>query len=974
MIMIAHRSRPSTPGGGGGGGGGSSSASSASSTTTANGNGGSAVVVGPAAGGAASAAATGNAGQGGGRLAVIGVTRNVKLRRRGNASFGFSLRGGREHSAGFFVSDVVLGGEAHRAGLRVGDQILRVNGYPVEDAVHQEVALLAKNQQVLVLKIRSVGMIPVKDNPNDPVTWHMVQQQQKQLQYGDAVTNEVRIRVMVGEKGSLGCGVCRGLVPGLTVQNTREGGPARAAGLKAGDVIVWCNGQHLTDLPFERAIEVMRCAAVLDLVVNRPIVNHVYDCPESLWQRGSSGYDSESSSTGTPSPHNTASSPQHRTLDPRLIHNCNSRNGRHCYQPPNGTNSADWGHVEQEWTRKPNNTTIIRINQSHHGTPQHHHQFHQSQQQQQQQQQHHRPGTYGSQTMRRPPPPRPPVRASYEEGDEPIYDPVAPKDFECHDFDANPRDELDRRAEYRREHGIIDHQQSVVNSDVVFVKENGHQVLDGGSVVLNGGSSRPVQSIQSPLQPQQQDQKSITTVEVHQPSPPPAPSMPQPVPYKWPAETKPMNAMGMQMGSTMSMGSTGSTETESSLESSCGGKDCAASTTSSLSTSSSGEPATCNGASTVLSSFTSSMHKSSEINRHGTIKAAPVKVPTPPVAPPVPIDLSTAITQELQRRAKQRSMSNASNGQHQEQGDKNSAENRKQTQNPEALKAQEQKVTHDKLMEEFKRAHQRMFSNAQQRNPEQNSNSEQNHDQEKRPNFVKSTNKPIIAPKPTTNHHQSSSINQINNNNNNNNKHNNNDDEAVEMQSIESFKLKESPAAVPKPPPTYFPAAKDQSKNIKEQKTMAVGTDINSSNGTMTMKPLKPVKPQAVTSVVRSVSKVAIRIGSYNENDGKKPGKLSFLTEKAKQDSANNAVSAAAAPAASRFQNELVATLQRSNLRRQIEGENEITSVVEDNNIMAQENGQQIQVTGGTQNYIEKLSNALNNKVTIRVNPEANAR
>lgn len=39
--------------------------------------------------------------------------------------------------------------------LQVGDQIIRVNGYPVEDAVHQEVALLAKNQQVLVLKIRS---------------------------------------------------------------------------------------------------------------------------------------------------------------------------------------------------------------------------------------------------------------------------------------------------------------------------------------------------------------------------------------------------------------------------------------------------------------------------------------------------------------------------------------------------------------------------------------------------------------------------------------------------------------------------------------------------------------------------------------------------------------------------------------------------------------------------------------------------
>lgn len=52
-------------------------------------------------------------------MAVIGVTRNVRLRRRGASGFGFSLRGGREYAAGFYVSDVQPGGEAHRNGLRV---------------------------------------------------------------------------------------------------------------------------------------------------------------------------------------------------------------------------------------------------------------------------------------------------------------------------------------------------------------------------------------------------------------------------------------------------------------------------------------------------------------------------------------------------------------------------------------------------------------------------------------------------------------------------------------------------------------------------------------------------------------------------------------------------------------------------------------------------------------------------------------
>lgn len=42
----------------------------------------------------------------------------LQLGRHGPA-FGFSLRGGREHGTGFFVSGVELGSEAHRQGLRV---------------------------------------------------------------------------------------------------------------------------------------------------------------------------------------------------------------------------------------------------------------------------------------------------------------------------------------------------------------------------------------------------------------------------------------------------------------------------------------------------------------------------------------------------------------------------------------------------------------------------------------------------------------------------------------------------------------------------------------------------------------------------------------------------------------------------------------------------------------------------------------
>lgn len=110
-----------------------------------------------------------------------------------------------------------------------------------------------------------------------------------------------------------------------------------------------------------------------------------------------------------------------------------------------------------------------------------------------------------------------------------------------------------------------------------------------------------------------------------------------------------MMVMNKQMGSTMSMGSTGSTETESSLES-CG-KDCA-STSSSLSTSSC-EPAssTISFASTVVTSHLPPPPiKSPEL--------VPVRTPVVPTSrPPCPpilnTDLGSAIAQELQRRAQQ---------------------------------------------------------------------------------------------------------------------------------------------------------------------------------------------------------------------------------------------------------------------------------------------------------------------------------
>ena len=48
--------------------------------------------------------------------------KTVRLKRRSGQSFGFALRGGREHKIGFFVTQVQPGSESERQGLSVRAQ------------------------------------------------------------------------------------------------------------------------------------------------------------------------------------------------------------------------------------------------------------------------------------------------------------------------------------------------------------------------------------------------------------------------------------------------------------------------------------------------------------------------------------------------------------------------------------------------------------------------------------------------------------------------------------------------------------------------------------------------------------------------------------------------------------------------------------------------------------------------------------
>lgn len=61
-----------------------------------------------------------------------------------------------------------------------GDQILRVNGFSIEQAIHDEVISLIKSATKIILKVKSIGMIPVKENRADQIQWKFIDLQQKQ--------------------------------------------------------------------------------------------------------------------------------------------------------------------------------------------------------------------------------------------------------------------------------------------------------------------------------------------------------------------------------------------------------------------------------------------------------------------------------------------------------------------------------------------------------------------------------------------------------------------------------------------------------------------------------------------------------------------------------------------------------------------------------------------------------------------------
>nr|XP_032289088.1 putative uncharacterized protein DDB_G0277255 [Drosophila virilis] len=225
-----------------------------------------------------------------------------------SATFGFAVRGGKEHGIGFFVSHVEHGGEAQLKGLRLGDQILRINGYRLEDAVHKEFIQLVASQDRVTLKVRGVGMLPVKDQPDERLSWNVVklpsvsgtpsESSFKASTERRTASRDINVVLHVAPRTKLGLGICKGpeWKPGIFVQFTKERSVAREAGLRPGDQILSVNSIDFSDVLFSEAVAVMKGSSKLDMVVRTAA-----GC--DLFPGESSGYNSSASSvTGDQSP------------------------------------------------------------------------------------------------------------------------------------------------------------------------------------------------------------------------------------------------------------------------------------------------------------------------------------------------------------------------------------------------------------------------------------------------------------------------------------------------------------------------------------------------------------------------------------------------------------------------------------------------------------------------------------------------
>nr|XP_057931420.1 harmonin-like isoform X4 [Doryrhamphus excisus] len=206
--------------------------------------------------------------------------KEVRLDRTHRDGLGLSVRGGLEFGCGLYISQIVKDGQAGNVGLQVGDEIVRINGYSISSCIHEEVISLIKTKKIVSLKVRHVGMIPVKSASDEPLKWHFVDQfvsesgEKKSSVAGLASIGGKEIKEkkvflsLVGTKG-MGISISSGPTqkPGIYISNVKAGSLSAEVGLQVGDQIVEVNGVDFTNVDHKEAVRVLKSSRSLTITV-----------------------------------------------------------------------------------------------------------------------------------------------------------------------------------------------------------------------------------------------------------------------------------------------------------------------------------------------------------------------------------------------------------------------------------------------------------------------------------------------------------------------------------------------------------------------------------------------------------------------------------------------------------------------------------------------------------------------------------
>ncbi|XP_078537189.1 harmonin [Lissotriton helveticus] len=206
--------------------------------------------------------------------------KEVRLDRLHPEGLGLSVRGGLEFNSGLFISQILKEGQADNVGLQVGDEIVRINGYSISSCTHEEVINLIRTKKVVSIKVRHVGMIPVKSSTEEPLKWQYADQFVSEAgdgkssiaglaSVGGREMKEKKVFIsLVGTRG-LGCSISSGpsQKPGIFVSNVKPDSLSAEVGLEIGDQIVEVNGVDFSNVEHKEAIKALKSSRTLTLTV-----------------------------------------------------------------------------------------------------------------------------------------------------------------------------------------------------------------------------------------------------------------------------------------------------------------------------------------------------------------------------------------------------------------------------------------------------------------------------------------------------------------------------------------------------------------------------------------------------------------------------------------------------------------------------------------------------------------------------------